>query len=296
MKPLQDQLKQEQSQNTQLRNQLKQDQAALANEKDRSVQQRDHLNAERTARQREKEEAAKTQNELKRKIEELEAMLRTAQQTRKGDREEGRMGTEQRMVGQQVETAEEQVVRSRSGAAAIEWFTPDGSSLTGSVFSHFEGECTTLLSFSCGKVVARFTFTFRRFSKWTAVGIVASSQTEKVKGGGYFPSLLGGAGWNVHKQWRDTCQNGKKSSSGSACKAGAAGQRVVLEADGRDGKRTLRLSQNGQTQPTFFSLIPFPFRFAIILYGRYDNVEIESVEELTEPTMTGGTTEIRMDE
>ncbi|KAK2944928.1 hypothetical protein BLNAU_20171 [Blattamonas nauphoetae] len=106
------------------------------------------------------------------------------------------------------------------------------------------------------------------------IGIVASALTEKAKGASFFTIRKGGAGWDLHFQSRFAVQHNKEVQNGSACTFGRPGQRVVLEADGRDGKRTLRLSQDGQTQPTFFSRIPVPFRFAIYLEGTENAVSI----------------------
>ncbi|KAK2959629.1 putative Carbon catabolite-derepressing protein kinase [Blattamonas nauphoetae] len=258
-----------------LQNRLKSQQEALTKETKRNDLLQKVMKMDQTARQTER-------TELKRKIEELEAILQTVlSQVQDGEAE----GTEER------------VVSSRNGADAIEWFQSFKYSLSGNEFTRKRGHNTPLLSFSFGKVIARFTFTFRRITYWNSIGIVASSQTEKVKKGGVdFTDLVGGAGWDVHDDHRCAGQIGKVYSLGSACAAGKDGQRIELEADGRDGKRTLRLCQDGETQPTFFSNIPVPFRFAILLSGQGDSISIESVEELTEPTLTGGTTEIRMDE
>ncbi|KAK2947598.1 hypothetical protein BLNAU_17503 [Blattamonas nauphoetae] len=72
----------------------------------------------------------------------------------------------------------------------------------------------------------------------TGIGIIASAQDWIAKGGSAFVDNVGGAGWNVKSVNRDACQDGKKTEKGSACAAGNAGQRVVLEADGRDETRT----------------------------------------------------------
>ncbi|KAK2956486.1 hypothetical protein BLNAU_8540 [Blattamonas nauphoetae] len=74
------------------------------------------------------------------------------------------------------------------------------------------------------------------------------------------------------------------------------GQLVVLEADGREGKRTLKLSQDGETQPVFFTNIPVPFRFAVNIYWENDAVEIESVSVVSSPQMVGGRIAVAMDE
>ncbi|KAK2952703.1 hypothetical protein BLNAU_12352 [Blattamonas nauphoetae] len=91
-------------------------------------------------------------------------------------------------------------------------------------------------------------------------------------------------------------QNWKALNKGSACLGGREGQQVVLEADGREGKRTLKLSQDGETQPVFFTNIPVPFRFAVSLFRVDDAVEIESLEVVSEPKMVGGTTPYEMEE
>ncbi|KAK2959657.1 putative Protein kinase domain containing protein [Blattamonas nauphoetae] len=272
-----------------LQNQLSEERSARQKEKERSAQ----LQKDLKKVQKEKEEAEKERNELRRKMEEMATMLQGAQPKVKDGAAEGRKETEQRMIGPKAEIPQAEVVSRRIGADAIEW---PGESLwivTGNVFTHTEGFCFPILSFSFGKVVARFTFTIDRLTDSTAFGIVASSLTEDVKGRN-FRTMMGGAGWDVFEDGRYAQQNLKVYSKGSACAAGRDGQRVVLEADGRDGKRTLRLCQDGQTQPTFFSFIPVPFRFAIQIHGNHDSISIESVEELTEPTLTGGTTQIKM--
>ncbi|KAK2959671.1 hypothetical protein BLNAU_5448 [Blattamonas nauphoetae] len=267
-----------------LDNQLKQERTArqkdliaLSKEMERNVELQFALMREQKARQTEREAADKERNELLRKLEEMKHQLQTAQ----------------------AEASVEPVVEriTRFGADVFDWFPHLGYTHSDSVITRTGGLRPTLLSFSFGKVVARFTFTFRRITDWNRIGIVTSSLTEKAKQRtNSFTNLFGGAGWDVFERNRCARQNNNKSSHGSVCVAGKDGQRVVLEADGRDGKRTLRLSQDGQTQPTFFSNIPVPFRFAILLTGNQDSVSIESVVEFTGPTLVGGTSEIRMDE
>ncbi|KAK2944174.1 hypothetical protein BLNAU_20921 [Blattamonas nauphoetae] len=111
----------------------------------------------------------------------------------------------------------------------------------------------------------------------------------------WFMSLEGGAGWDCYSDYRFSQQNGKQTHNGSACKAGGVGQRVVMEADGREGKRTLKLSQDGETQPVFFSNIPVPFRFIVHPYDGGNSVEIVSTEVLREPSMVGGNSKVVMD-
>ncbi|KAK2959824.1 hypothetical protein BLNAU_5313 [Blattamonas nauphoetae] len=85
-------------------------------------------------------------------------------------------------------------------------------------------------------------------------------------------------------------------NEGSACLGGNKGQRVVLEADGREGKRTLKLSQDGFVQDVNFTNIPVLFRFSVYVFEKRGSVEIESVEVVDEPQMVGGRIAIAMDE
>ncbi|KAK2943202.1 hypothetical protein BLNAU_21882 [Blattamonas nauphoetae] len=122
-------------------------------------------------------------------------------------------------------------------------------------------------------------------------GLISTDLTEQAKTEQkWFLSMKGGAGWNCDSSCRFSRQNGSLSHSGSACKAGSVGQRVVMEADGREGKRTLKLSQDGETQPVFFSNIPVPFRFIVLPHSEGNSAEIVSTEVLREPSMVGGTT------
>ncbi|KAK2944426.1 hypothetical protein BLNAU_20681 [Blattamonas nauphoetae] len=247
------------------------------------------------------EREAKKKEEERRKEHELKMAELTEQAERhkrfieEGEERERRKKEDERRK-EEERRKDEMKRQSKVGSAAIEWFTADAYRLSGSVFTcNNSNETPTLLSAEFGNVVVRFTFTIQTISEWNRIGIVASALTEKVKGGTNFTDLVGGAGWDMRSDRRKAYRHGKIVQSGSACAAGRDGQRVVLEADGRDGKRTLRLSQDGQTQPTFFSRIPVPFRFAIVLNGK-DAISIESVEVVAEPQLSGGGTEIPMDE
>ncbi|KAK2952946.1 putative Protein kinase domain containing protein [Blattamonas nauphoetae] len=266
----QEALTKEKDRTVQLENQLKEEKANNLKKVNELIELRNEQKMEQTTRQKDKEESEKEQNEQQ------EETIQPVQE-------------------QRGERVDEQVVSNRIRAHLIEWYRSDHWSLSGSVFTLTGGYHPTLLSFSFGKVIARFTFTFGRNPDWNRIGIIASSRTEFVQSGFAFTSEEGGAGWNLCDRFRDACQRGKESHKRSACKAVAVGQRVVMEADGREGKRTLKLSQDGETQPVFFSNIPVPFRFAIRLSRIEDSVSIESVEELTEPTLTGGTREVKMD-
>ncbi|KAK2949723.1 hypothetical protein BLNAU_15297 [Blattamonas nauphoetae] len=182
------------------------------------------------------------------------------------------------------------------GAAAIELFDQTSWTVSGNVFSKSNNKQASLLSFEFGRVVARLSLTIRKGPNDSyVVGVISSSWSKKALTR-YFPDVKGGAGWNLHPEARYAEKNNIITNRGSACLGGKEGQRVVLEADGREGKRTLKLSQDGETQPVFFTNIPVPFRFAVHIFKKNDSVEIESVEVVSSPQMIGGTTLVRMEE
>ncbi|KAK2956502.1 putative Protein kinase domain containing protein [Blattamonas nauphoetae] len=188
------------------------------------------------------------------------------------------------------------VGRSQIGAAAIELFDQTMWKVSGNVFAKLQNSTASLVSLEFGAEVARLSLTIRKGpNNYFAVGIISSSLSNEALTDRFY-WLKGGAGWNLHPYGRYAIQNEKDTNKGSACKEGRKGQRVVLEADGREGKRTLKLSQDGETQPVFFTNIPVPFRFAVYIYEKNDSVEIESVEVVSSPQMKGGTIAVAMDE
>ncbi|KAK2946927.1 putative CAMK family protein kinase [Blattamonas nauphoetae] len=188
------------------------------------------------------------------------------------------------------------VIRSQNGAAAIELFDRKNWTVSGNIFTKRRPCNSLLVSFEFGDVVARLSLIYRKELTYNfPVGIISSSLSNEALTT-YFPSLKGGAGWDLYQHCRCASQNKKTKNYGSACLGGREGQRVVLEADGREGKRTLKLSQDGETQPVFFKNIPVPFRFAVYIFQKNNAVEIESVEVVSEPQMVGGTIPFEMDE
>ncbi|KAK2949743.1 putative CBL-interacting protein kinase 3 [Blattamonas nauphoetae] len=188
------------------------------------------------------------------------------------------------------------VIRSQIGAAAIERFDLTKWTVSGNVFTKSQRSNDSLVSFEFGAEVARLSLTIGRTPIGTfAVGIISSCLSNQAITE-YVLSLKGGAGWSLNPNYRFARQNGKETNFGSACLGGRGRQRVVLEADGREGIRTLKLSQDGETQPVFFTNIPVPFRFAVFIRANGDAVEIESVEVVSSPQMVGGTIAVAMDE
>ncbi|KAK2944796.1 putative Protein kinase domain containing protein [Blattamonas nauphoetae] len=182
------------------------------------------------------------------------------------------------------------------GAEAIELFDQTRWTEYKNVFTNTDSSLLSLLSFEFGAVVARLTLIIRNGpSSFFPVGIISSSLSTDALTNDY-SQLKGGAGWELDPTSRSAKQNNKMTHLRTACSGGEKGQRVVLEADGREGKRTLKLSQDGVTQPVFFTNIPVPFRFAVCITEKNDSVEIVSVDVVTAPMMIGGTIHVRIDD
>ncbi|KAK2952742.1 hypothetical protein BLNAU_12391 [Blattamonas nauphoetae] len=270
----------------------------LLKTKMREMEQKDHLRE--TERQREREEMkrkeAKRQEEFDKRMEEVNRIKPSVEAVRAKNQQ--MMEQERRLAEQERkrQEEEEQQKRYQIGAAAIELFDQDEWTVSGNVFSRLQDLWASLVSFEFGAVVARLSLTIRKGpTNDFAVGIISFSLSKKVLRE-FFPLMKGGAGWGLFLSARCALQNQKMIMKGSACLEGRKGQRVVLEADGREGKRTLKLSQDGETQPVIFTNIPVPFRFAVCITEKDDGVEIESVEAVDEPLIVGGMISVQMDE
>ncbi|KAK2949853.1 hypothetical protein BLNAU_15248 [Blattamonas nauphoetae] len=232
--------------------------------------------------------------EFEKKMEELNKMkgsMEAEQEKNQELIEQGRKWAEQ-----ERKQEEERRRRLKIGASAIQFCNQYNWTVSGNVFTRFETYDDSLLSFEFGAEVVRLSFIIRNGSGiGFIIGIISSGLSSKALRDKFF-YLKGGAGWNMHPLFRYVSQNGKHTNYESACLGGRVGQRVVLEADGREGKRTLKLSQEGKTQPVFFTNIPVPFRFAMSIENKTDSIEIESVEVVDEPQMVGGTIPVMMDE
>ncbi|KAK2946988.1 hypothetical protein BLNAU_18074 [Blattamonas nauphoetae] len=195
------------------------------------------------------------------------------------------------------EEEEERRKMKRDGAATIELFQQDKFDLIGNVFSIKGSGWKTLQTYSFGQHVVRITFIIRFVGdSYFFAGLMGTDLTEQAKTySNVVGHLKGGAGWVLHSLHQSAYHDGKEDHYGKACVTVAVGQRVVMEADGREGKRTLKLSQDGETQPVFFSNIPVPFRFAIQMSSSKNKVEIVSTEVLKEASIDGGTEKVEME-
>ncbi|KAK2943604.1 hypothetical protein BLNAU_21484 [Blattamonas nauphoetae] len=208
-------------------------------------------------REKEKETARRAEEErhreFARKIREIEEMKRMNEELI----EEGRQRREEMKREEERKKKEEEEKRRnvKEGAAAIEVFAQDKFTVSGNVFTKSVTDCSSLFSHSFGPVVVRITFVIRKCAMtWFLVGLIAPNVVEQATPTqGWFANLKGAAGWEISPSFRLARQNGMDSHKGTACKSETVGQRVVIEADGRKGKRTVKLSQDGETQPAYFS-------------------------------------------
>ncbi|KAK2950556.1 hypothetical protein BLNAU_14550 [Blattamonas nauphoetae] len=186
--------------------------------------------------------------------------------------------------------------KSRIGASAISKYDRSQWKVTRNVFTTQHTDHMTCLSYTYSEVVARMSLTIKEHVNGLfTVGIVTSNKINEALTK-YFLHVEGGAGWELQPKFCCAMQSEKGIDTDEGCLPFKKGQRLVLEADGRVGKRTLKLSQDGVTQPTFFQNIPVPFRFAVHLLGENAAFEMESIEVVEEPQMVGGTVPLTMGE
>ncbi|KAK2943748.1 hypothetical protein BLNAU_21351 [Blattamonas nauphoetae] len=235
-------------------------------------------------------ERVKEKEEFVRKMREMEEMKKANEELI----EEGRQRREEERMRKEEEERRRNV---KEGAVAIEVFAQDKFTVSGNMFTKSVTDFSSLFSHSFGPVIVRITFVIRKCTNQLfLVGLIAPNMVEQATPTqGWFANLKGAAGWEISPSFRYVRQNGKEYHKGTACKVETVGQRVVIEADGREGKRTVKLAQDGETQPVFFSNIPVPFRFGIQMHSSGDSVEIVSSEVLKEPAMVGGSLKVVMD-
>ncbi|KAK2945185.1 hypothetical protein BLNAU_19874 [Blattamonas nauphoetae] len=230
--------------------------------------------------------------------EEIQAMVREMEELRFENGELKRQNEEQTSTIHAIRRQKEEEHSSQHtkvGAAAIDIFTPFHYSLSDNTFTAVVGGGGCLVSFEFGAVVARLSLIVGCVPNNNySFGIVSKRITADALKTRFHALKEGVGGWDLFPSNRAMWLNGNLINQKKACEAGAAGQRVVIEADGREGRRTVRMSQDGVTQPAFFTNIPVPFRFAVYIGQQNDSVTIESVEVVKEAQMEGGTIPVQM--
>ncbi|KAK2946188.1 hypothetical protein BLNAU_18864 [Blattamonas nauphoetae] len=248
-------------------------------EMEENEKRRKKMNEER--RKKEREEWKQKEEERRKEFERQMAELQAERETNQHLIKEG--------LERQKEKEEERRRQSKVGAAVIELFHSSNYSLSGNMFTKQKIDGGCLVSFEFGAVVARLSLIVGSISANHMIGVISSALAANAQTTSFYNLKGGAGGWDLHPSTPRAWLNANASSYNVACLAGAAGQRVVIEADGREGRRTVRMSQDGQTQPTFFTNIPVPFRFAVYIHVHNDSVTIESkplsiesvLEELT---------------
>ncbi|KAK2958169.1 hypothetical protein BLNAU_6873 [Blattamonas nauphoetae] len=242
------------------------------------------------ARRKEKEEIARKEEERRK---EFERQMAELQAEREANQHLIKEGLERRKKEKNED--EERKRQSKVGPKAIELFNRSYYTLSGSKFTKQVNDGGCLVSFEFGAVVARLSLIVGCVPRSLyIVGIISSAIAANAQFT-RLSQLQGGAGgWDLWPSERLTFLNAHSTNRNQACLAGAAGQRVVIEADGREGRRTVRMSQDGQTQPSCFTNIPVPFRFAVYIHYSNDSVTIESVEVVKKTQLVGETIPVQM--
>ncbi|KAK2945666.1 hypothetical protein BLNAU_19400 [Blattamonas nauphoetae] len=260
------------------------------NEKRRDMQLKRKEEEIETELKRMETEIAQKEEERKK---EFERQMTELQAEREANRQFIKEGLDRQ---KEKEEEEERKRQSKVGAEAVELFPRSDYTLSGSKFTkRTQGDGGCLISFEFGAVVARLSLIVGRVPQSNyIIGIISSALAATAQIAGLY-SLIGGAGgWDLSPSRRNIWLNGNYTNESQACQAGAAGQRVVIEADGREERRNVRMSQDGQIQPAFFINIPVPFRFAVYMWNRNNSVTIESVEVVKEEQIVGGSIPVQM--
>ncbi|KAK2942693.1 hypothetical protein BLNAU_22390 [Blattamonas nauphoetae] len=180
---------------------------------------------------------------------------------------------------------------SREGEAAIEIIDDDKHK--GSLPLSVTVSSRTIFSFVFSGCVVQFVFRITSIEDSVEVGVVSDTFVRGSRSG-YLSNQKGACGFDLCDHTLYVGQNSKQS--GSLSMGGSVGDVIVLEADGRRWKRSLKLSINGAVEDLFFVNIPLRFRFAVHSWDGSDIVEMIGTRVLPEPLLVGGSRAIRMDE
>ncbi|KAK2951764.1 hypothetical protein BLNAU_13257 [Blattamonas nauphoetae] len=184
---------------------------------------------------------------------------------------------------------------SKTGADAIEIFDEDFFIKTGNTFTlrqRPENEVTnfipkTLFSPLISSDVAQLSFTITHSSGGYSVGAVSPHLVDAGTQTILRNEKHGRACWGVNYTPPAPAQaNGAPPSRYT--------RKFVLEADCRDGRRTVKYSSDGTVFSDFFSNISLPLRFAITLVHPTVSVTNHSLTFTAKPTLKGGSKEIKI--
>ncbi|KAK2959006.1 hypothetical protein BLNAU_6022 [Blattamonas nauphoetae] len=178
---------------------------------------------------------------------------------------------------------------SKTGADAIELFDEDFIIKTGNTFTlrqRPENEQTnfipkTLFSPIISSDVAQLSFTITHSYFGYFIGVVSPHLVDFGTQDDVFDEEHGTATW------------GEDYTPPAPAQANAAPplqqiQQLVIEADCRERRQTLKTLENGKVNPGFYSDLSLPFRFAITLRHPSVSVTIHSLSFTAKPTLKGG--------
>ncbi|KAK2946605.1 hypothetical protein BLNAU_18441 [Blattamonas nauphoetae] len=179
---------------------------------------------------------------------------------------------------------------SKTGADAIELFDEDFIIKTGDTFTlreRPENEKTnfipkTLFSPVTSSNVAQLSFTITHSSFGFRLGAIS-------------PHLVDfGTQDDIFSEEHRTATWGEDYTPPAPAQANVAhpvqwARQIVVEADCRDGRRTVKLFHDGEVNQVFYLNLSLPFRFVITLCHPSVSVTIHSLTFTANPTLVGGT-------
>ncbi|KAK2955072.1 hypothetical protein BLNAU_10003 [Blattamonas nauphoetae] len=178
---------------------------------------------------------------------------------------------------------------SKTGADAVEIFDEDFIIKTGNTFTRRqrpENEKTnfipkTLFSPLISSDVAQLSFSITHSNNGLFYGAVSAHLVDMgTKTGIWAEELCRGAWGHEYKPSAVLQANGAPPRRYT--------QQIVLEADCRIGRRTLKVLEDGEVNPTIYVNLSLPFRFVIILLHPDVSITIKSLTFTAKPTLKGG--------
>ncbi|KAK2961584.1 hypothetical protein BLNAU_3382 [Blattamonas nauphoetae] len=181
---------------------------------------------------------------------------------------------------------------SKTGADAIEIFDEDFIIKTGNTFTlrqRPENEETnfipkTLFSPLISSDVAQISFTFTHSFNGYRYGAVSPHLVDTGTQAFFWKETRGRAFWGLNYSPPAPAQ-----ANGAPLRRYT--KEIVLEADCRVGRRTLKLLVDGKVNSDFYVNLSLPFRFAITLHHPSVSVTIHSLSFSERPTLKGGKNE-----
>ncbi|KAK2955067.1 hypothetical protein BLNAU_9998 [Blattamonas nauphoetae] len=179
---------------------------------------------------------------------------------------------------------------SKTGADAVDFFDEDFIIKTGDTFTRRqrpENEKTnfipkTLFSPLISSDVAQLSFSITHSYNGYFFGAVSAHLVDTGTVSNIWDEKHGRAAWGCEYKPSAVLQANGAPPQGKT-------DQIVLEADCRVGRRTLKRLSDGEVHTTFYVNLSLPFRFMIILLHPNVSVTINSLTFTAKPTLKGGT-------